>query len=71
MRFSKKPLNSDIFSGKTQDDKGYYVFETKKLEDTLADVIACCRTQNITMTDVKVERAGIEQRFLEITKEAK
>lgn len=71
VRFSEKPLNSAIFSGKTQDDKGYYVFETKKLEDTLADVIECCRAQDITMTDVKVERAGIEQRFLEITKEAK
>ena len=29
VRFSEKPLNSAIFSGKTQDDKGYYVFETK------------------------------------------
>lgn len=70
VRFSKAPDLSGAPSLRDfQPDKGYYAFTTDSLERTILEIISCCKTQNIIMNDIKVERAGIERRFLEIARE--
>lgn len=50
-------------------DDGYCTFRTENLEDTLAFIIENVKAQGSAMSDIHVERAGIEERFLEIAKE--
>lgn len=56
-------------SNYNSDEKGYYLFETSNLEDTLTDIIQYCSMSQISINDVRVEHVGLEQRFLEIAKE--
>lgn len=70
VRFSKAPDFSAAPSlSEFQSDKGYYQFTTDSLERTISQIIGCCKAQNIVLIDIKVERAGIERRFLEIARE--
>ncbi|SCJ96070.1 Fluoroquinolones export ATP-binding protein Rv2688c/MT2762 [uncultured Eubacterium sp.] len=47
----------------------YYTFQTESLEDTLSHLIETIKKQGASIRDIHVERAGIEERFLEIAKE--
>lgn len=47
----------------------YYTFLTENLEDTLSCLTERIKAQGASMRDIHVEKAGIEQRFLEIAKE--
>lgn len=70
VHFSEPPILDDILlSQLKQSESNTYSFQTESLEDTLSMIINCCKSQNIVMTDVKVEHTGLEQRFLEISKE--
>ena len=70
VRFSKAPDFSAAPSlSEFQSDKGYYQFTADSLERTISQIIGCCKAQNIVLIDIKVERAGIERRFLEIARE--
>ena len=70
VRFSKAPDFSGAPSlSEFQSVKGYYQFTTDSLERTISQIIGCCKAQNIVLIDIKVERAGIERRFLEIARE--
>lgn len=50
-------------------DGEFYIFQTEDLESTLTKVIEVIKRQGISISDIKVERSGIEERFLEIAKE--
>lgn len=72
VRFSKpvefkQELASEVESFGDQED--YYTFQTENLEDTLSHLIEVIKKQGASMRDIHVERAGIEERFLEIAKE--
>lgn len=70
VHFSKPlDLEKSSLSNYVQDEKGYYMFETPNLEDTLTNIIQYCKLVEISLTDVSVEHLGLEQRFLEIAKE--
>lgn len=56
---------------KIYQDKSDYYFKTEKVEETLREITQICCAQKIKIVDVALERIGIEQRFLEVTKEEK
>lgn len=62
---TEKPLdNSDL-------QKGYSVFTSTNIGESLLEVLEHCKqTQNLVL-DVKVERATLEQRFMDIAREGK
>ncbi len=52
-------------------EQGYYIFQSSNIADTLYKVLENCKkTQNIVL-DVKIERATLEQRFMDIAREGK
>lgn len=66
-----KPVKFESLSGLQgdYDEGGCYTFQTENLEDTLSALIETVKAQGASMCDIHVERAGIEERFLEIAKE--
>ncbi len=72
VRFTGEPEISRIASSEgIRKEKGYYIVPTANLEATLSELVACCGAQGIRMTDLKTERAGLEERFLAIAKEGR
>ena len=70
VRFSAKPVLTDMkYTCECHAELEYYVFQTQSIEDTLFKLIKILKEQGITIKDVKVERVGLEQRFLEIARE--
>jgi ABC-2 type transport system ATP-binding protein len=61
-------LKHCVFTGTHQ---GYDVFETDSLEDGLAELLAAAKANDVHVRDLKLERANLEQRFLDIAKEGK
>lgn len=52
-------------------EKGYSIFTCDNIENTLLELLEICKqTQNIVY-DIKIERATLEQRFMDIAREAK
>lgn len=51
------------------EENGIWRFRCQDLEQTLSQILRCCRDQNVRLEDVEVERLGLERRFLEIAKE--
>ena len=68
VRFTE-PFQSTLSFQPIKVDKDYYLFETDHLEDTIINIIADCKKQDINLLDIKVERADLTQRFLEIAEE--
>lgn len=63
---------------KTQDplqnhrtEQGYAVIQSSNIGDTLYQVLENCRKTQNAVLDVKIERATLEQRFMDIAKEGK
>ncbi|BES66394.1 ABC transporter ATP-binding protein [Gottschalkiaceae bacterium SANA] len=54
-----------------QIDQGYFVFQSSNIADTLYEVLENCRKTQNTVLDVKIERATLEQRFMDIAREEK
>lgn len=70
VRFSSQlQLDDNLIAKKVKQEKEYYLFPTADLEATIADILLLCKIQNITLLDIKVTHAGLEQRFLELIKE--
>ncbi|SMC16332.1 ABC-2 type transport system ATP-binding protein [Clostridium acidisoli DSM 12555] len=56
---------------KTDYEQGYSVFTSENIGETLLEVLESCKKAQNTVIDVKVERATLEQRFMDIVKEEK
>jgi ABC-2 type transport system ATP-binding protein len=54
-----------------QIEQGYFVFQSSNIADTLYEVLENCRKTQNTVLDVKIERATLEQRFMDIAREEK
>lgn len=52
-------------------EQGYAVFQSSNIADTLYEVLENCRKTQNTVLDVKIERATLEQRFMDIAREGK
>jgi ABC-2 type transport system ATP-binding protein len=52
-------------------EQGYFVFTTANIGDTLLELLESCKQTKNTVLDVKVERATLEQRFMDIAREEK
>lgn len=50
--------------------KGYMAFETEKMNEALMEIAAMASHQQTEIIDIKVEGQTLEQRFIEIAKEA-
>lgn len=52
-------------------DQGYAVFQSSNIAETLYQVLEDCKKKNNTVLDIKIERATLEQRFMELAREGK
>lgn len=66
-----KPLENHNFTSCLYkgEHQGYYIFETKKLEDGLYELTTHIRGQQNSIQDLKIEHSSLEQRFVDIAKE--
>lgn len=62
---TKNPLDTSY------DQDGYGVFTSENIGDTLLEVLENCKETQNTVLDVKIERATLEHRFMEIAKGVK
>lgn len=51
-------------------EQGYWVFTSTNIGDTLHELLEQCKQTKNTVLDVKIQRATLEQRFMEIAREA-
>jgi ABC-2 type transport system ATP-binding protein len=61
-----RELNECFYEGEKQD---YSLFTTKKLSDALLELLTIAKQEQIAVLDIKIERATLEQRFMDIAKE--
>ena len=61
---TETPLQSSEYQ------QGYSVFVSENIGDTLLELLENCKQTQNPVLDVKVERATLEQRFMDIAKEA-
>lgn len=62
---TERPLqNADV-------EQGYSVFTSANIGDTLLELLESCKQTQNTVLDVKVERATLEQKFMDIAREEK
>ncbi len=52
-------------------EQGYWVFTSINIGDTLLELLKICKQTQNTVLDVKIERATLEQRFMDIAREGK
>lgn len=52
-------------------EQGYSVITSKDLSESLYELLGICKQTKNTVIDIKIERATLEQRFIDITKEGK
>ena len=52
-------------------EQGYSVFISANIGDTLYELLQICKQTQNTVLDIKIERATLEQRFMDITREGK
>lgn len=51
-------------------EQGYWVFTSANIGDTLLELLKICNESGNTVLDVKIEKATLEQRFIDIAREA-
>lgn len=56
--------------GEAEERQGYLAYQVPSLEEGLRQVLSAAETQKIQIQDLRVEHASLEERFLEIAKEA-
>lgn len=59
-------LNESCYEG---EEHGYLLFNSKSIGNALMELLTIAKQQQITIFDVKIERATLEQRFMDIVKE--
>lgn len=52
-------------------EQGYGVFTTTDIGDTLFELLEICKQTDNTVLDVKIERATLEEKFMDIAREGK
>lgn len=52
-------------------EQGYWVFTSANIGDTLYELLKVCKQTQNTVLDVKIERATLEQKFMDIAREGK
>lgn len=52
-------------------EQGYWVFTSENIGETLFELLDICRKTQNTVLDVKIQRATLEQRFMDIAGEVK
>ena len=52
-------------------NQGYSIFEASNIEDGLLELLTVAKKEKIQVYDLKIEHTSLEQRFMEIAKEAK
>lgn len=52
-------------------EQEYWVFTSTNIGDTLLELLEICKLTQNTVLDVKIERATLEQRFMDIAREGK
>ncbi|HPN61248.1 MAG TPA: ABC transporter ATP-binding protein [Bacilli bacterium] len=62
---TKNPLQNAVF------EQGYWVFTAENISNTLYELLKTCKQTKNTVLDVKIERATLEQLFMDIAKEEK
>lgn len=62
---TKKPLDTGY------DQDGYGVFVSENIGDTLLEILETCKETQNAVLDVRIERATLEHRFMEIAKGVK
>ena len=60
---TKSPLQTTNF------EQGYSVFTTENIGDTLLELLEICKETKNTVLDVKIERATLEHKFMDIARE--
>jgi len=60
-------LNESIYEGEEQ---GYSLFTSKSISDALLELLTIAKQQKADVLDIKIERATLEQKFMDIAKEA-
>ncbi|WP_379971021.1 ABC transporter ATP-binding protein [Ectobacillus sp. sgz5001026] len=53
------------------EEQGYSLFETDNIGEALLELLTIAKKQQADVLDIKIERATLEQRFMDIAKEAK
>lgn len=61
---TEKPLQNADY------EQGYWVFTSTNIGDTLHELMEICKQTRNTVLDVKIQRATLEQKFMDIAKEA-
>lgn len=62
---TEKPLKADDY------EQEYSVFLSEDIGDTLLELLEICRQTENTVLDIRIERATLEQRFMDIAREGK
>ena len=62
---TEKPLQNADY------EQGYWVFTSDNIRDTLLELLEICKQTQNTVLNVKIERATLEQRFMDIAGEDK
>jgi len=62
---TEKPLNNALY------DQEYSVFNSVDIGDTLYELLKICKETGNKVIDVKIERATLEQKFIDIAREVK
>lgn len=69
IRFSKRPVLEELKHSIFQkEDRGFFVFETENLTESVLEIVSQVREQNISIQDIKVGQINLEQHFLTIAK---
>lgn len=60
-----------IYSIHKSEERGYFIFETESLEDSLLELASLAKKQSILIRDIKIENTTLEQRFIDIAREGR
>ena len=60
--------NDDLICSYKGEVQGYHMFESNKIDDGLLELLTLAKNQNITVYDLKVEHASLEECFMDIAK---
>ena len=60
--------NDDSICSYKGEVQGYHMFESNKIDDGLLELLTLAKNQNITVYDLKVEHASLEECFMDIAK---
>jgi ABC-2 type transport system ATP-binding protein len=65
------PEQKYLFSNYREMEHNYYTFTTDEISDALLELLTMLKEMDNEVLDLKIERASLEQRFMEIAKEGR